>query len=135
VEDALALGRAVARGADVAFGNRFLGGSQVPAVRRAILLAARRFERALTGLRLDDAHNGLRAFSRRALERVAIRLNRMAHATEIKQQISRAGPLEVVEVPVTIRYSRVTLARGQRSLGAVVIVRDLVLHYLFGEPQ
>jgi glycosyltransferase involved in cell wall biosynthesis len=135
VEDALSLARAILEGADVAFGNRFLGGSKVPAVRRAVLLAARRFERVLTGLRLADAHNGLRAFSRPALERVTIRLNRMAHATEIKQQISRAGPLRVVEVPVTIRYSPGTLARGQRSLGAVVIVRDLVLHYLFGEPQ
>ncbi|HEY2511889.1 MAG TPA: glycosyltransferase family 2 protein [Polyangiaceae bacterium] len=135
VEDALALARAIVEGADVAFGNRFLGDSNVPPVRRAVLHAARHFERALTGLQLEDAHNGLRAFSRRALERVAIRQNRMAHATEIKQRVSRAGALVVVEVPVTIRYSRETLARGQRSSGAVVILRDLFLQYLFGEPE
>jgi glycosyltransferase involved in cell wall biosynthesis len=135
VEDVLTLARAVAGGADVAFGNRFLGDSNVPRSRRALLHAARLFERALTGLRLADAHNGLRAFSRRALERVAIRQNRMAHATEITRRVSRAGALVVVEIPVSIRYTRESLAKGQRSLGAIVIVRDLVLQYLFGEPE
>jgi polyprenyl-phospho-N-acetylgalactosaminyl synthase len=133
VEDAEALAKAIEAGADVAFGNRFLGDSNVPLGRRLLLGAARSFERALTGLRLADAHNGLRAFSRRALERIPIRQNRMAHATEIKQRISRAGPLVVVEVPVSVRYSEASLAKGQSSLGAVVILRDLALDYLFGE--
>ncbi len=134
-EDAVALARAVEGGADVAFGNRFLGGSRVPFVRAIVLAAARTFERHLTGLRLADAHNGLRAFSRRALERVPIRQNRMAHATEIKQRVARAGPLAVVEVPVTVRYTAETLAKGQSSLGAVVILRDLAQQYLFGEAE
>ena len=134
-EDALALARAVEGGADVAFGNRFLGGSRVPFVRSLVLTAARAFERGLTGLRLADAHNGLRAFSRRALERVPIRQNRMAHATEIKQRVAKAGPLVVVEVPVTVRYTEETLAKGQSSLGAVVILRDLMAQYLFGELE
>jgi polyprenyl-phospho-N-acetylgalactosaminyl synthase len=134
VEDALALAAAISEGADVAFGNRFLGDSNVPLARRALLRAARFFEWAVTGLRLADSHNGLRAFSRRALEQVSIRQNRMAHATEIKQRVSRAGELVVVELPVSLRYTRGSLAKGQRSLGAVVIVRDLVLQYLFGDP-
>ncbi len=135
VEDAAALARAIATGADVAFGNRFLGTSNVPRGRRALLAAARIFERALTGLAQGDAHNGLRGFSRRALQLTPIRQNRMAHATEIKQKISRAGPLVVVEVPVSVRYTRGSLAKGQRSSGAVDIVRDLLLHYLLGELE
>ncbi len=140
VEDALALARAVQGGADVAFGNRFLGESNVPTARRLLLRAARFFERELTGLRLGDAHNGLRAFSRAALERVPIRQNRMAHATEITQRVSRAcfdgdRPLFIVEVPVSVRYTPESLARGQRSLGAFDILRDLLLQYFFGEPE
>ena len=132
--DALTMARAIEDGADVAFGNRFLGDSNVPASRRVILAFARWLERALTGLALHDAHNGLRAFSLRALERIPIRQNRMAHATEIKQRVSRAEQLVIVEVPVSVRYSRESLAKGQSSLGAVVILRDLLLQYLFGEP-
>jgi len=132
-EDARAIVRAVERGADVAFGNRFLGKSDVPSLRRLLLHAARVFERVLTGLRLDDAHNGLRGFSRRAIERVAIRQNRMAHATEIKQRVSRAHGLTLVEVPVTVHYSPATIAKGQRATGAAIILRDLLGQYLFGE--
>jgi glycosyltransferase involved in cell wall biosynthesis len=130
--DARALAHAIEEGADVAFGNRFLGSSNVPRGRHALLILARWFERAITGLRLADAHNGLRAFSRAALERVPIRQNRMAHATEIKLRVSRAG-LRFVEIPVSVRYTRETLARGQRNLSAAIILGDLMLQYLFGE--
>jgi glycosyltransferase involved in cell wall biosynthesis len=134
VEDLAALVAAVAGGADVALGDRFGGGSSVPAPRRALLHGARLFERALTGLRLSDAHNGYRAFSRRALEQVQIRENRMAHATEITRQISRER-LSVVEVPVRVRYSGETLAKGQSGLGAFAILRDLFYRYLFEETK
>jgi glycosyltransferase involved in cell wall biosynthesis len=132
--DAMNLARAIEEGADVAFGNRFLGDSNVPPARRAVLLLARWFERAITGLRLADAHNGLRAFGRSALERVRIRQNRMAHATEIKLLVSRAE-LRIVEVPVSVRYTKETLARGQTNAGAALILRDLMLQYLFGDSK
>jgi len=134
-EDALSLVRAVRAGADVALGDRFLGHSSVPPLRRLLLRAARLFEHALTGLRLADAHNGLRAFSRDAIARIPIRQNRMAHATEIKQRLASARGLSFVEVPVTLRYSAETTAKGQRSTGAVVILRDLLGRYLFGETE
>jgi glycosyltransferase involved in cell wall biosynthesis len=134
-EDAVVMARAVRAGADVVFGDRWRGGSSVPLPRRALLVAARLFERLLTGLRLADAHNGLRAFSRRAILSVSLRQNRMAHATEITQRVARARGLSVVEVPVVLRYSEGTLRKGQRSLGALVILRDLLGLYLFGEAE
>jgi len=133
--DALALARAIHVGADVAFGNRFLGDSNVPILRGALLRAARTFERILTGLPVSDAHNGLRAFSPRALERIVIRQNRMAHATEIKQKVAGARSLVVVEIPVSVRYTKETLKKGQGGAGAADIVRDLVAQYLFGESR
>jgi polyprenyl-phospho-N-acetylgalactosaminyl synthase len=134
IEDLAALVAAVADGADVALGDRFGGDSNVPALRRALIHGARIFERMLTGLRLSDAHNGYRAFSRRALEQVQIRENRMAHATEITRQITRRR-LSVVEVPVSVRYTGETLEKGQRSLGAFAILRDLFYRYLFEETK
>jgi hypothetical protein len=89
-------------------------------------------------MRLSDAHNGLRAFSGRALARIAIRQNRMAHATEIRQRVSllkkTERPLVIVEVPVRVSYTQDTLSKGQHASGALSILRDLVHHYLFGEP-
>lgn len=131
-EDVVRLADAVMAGADVALGDRFAGGSLVPPSRVALLRLARVFERLTTGLALSDAHNGLRAFGRSALERVHITQNRMAHATELTRTISRAG-LRVVEVPVSVRYTETTLAKGQRASGAVAILLDLLHGFLFEE--
>ena len=141
--DVLALAAAIEAGADVALGDRFAGGSDVPTSRRVLLTLARTFERATTGLRLSDVHNGLRAFGPRAIERMRIRQNRMAHATELTRSISRASaeredddPLRVVEVPVSVRYTGESLAKGQRASGAVAILVDLFHSFLFGtEPR
>jgi polyprenyl-phospho-N-acetylgalactosaminyl synthase len=141
--DVLALAAAIAEGADVALGDRFAGGSEVPASRRVLLTFARAFERATTGLRLSDVHNGLRAFGPRAIAQMQIRQNRMAHATEISRSISRASAeratddaLRIVEVPVSVRYSDESLAKGQRASGAVAIIVDLFHGFLFGsEPR
>lgn len=140
--DVLALARAIEAGADVALGDRFAGGSDVPASRRVLLACARLFERATTGLRLSDVHNGLRAFGPRAIGAMRIRQNRMAHATEISRSISRASAerawddaMRVVEVPVSVRYTGESLAKGQRASGAVAIVVDLFHGFLFAvEP-
>ena len=125
---------AIAAGAEVAFGNRFAGDSNVPGVRRIILTAARVFEHAITGLALADAHNGYRAFNRAALRVVQIEQNRMAHATEIKQRVAQHH-LKFAEVPVSIRYSGETLQKGQSSLGALQIIRDLLYGYFFSNER
>lgn len=133
VADLSALIAAVDGGADVAFGNRFAGDSNVPLQRRLLLSLACLFDYLLTGLWLSDAHNGYRAFSRRGLSAIAIHQNRMAHATEIKQNIAEVrGQLELTEVPVSVRYTTESLAKGQSSLGAINILRDITFRYLFG---
>lgn len=117
--------------ADIVFGNRFSGNdSQVPPLRRALLKAATAFERFISGLNLSDAHNGFRAFGVRTATLIDFQQNRMAHATEIKQIVHR-NRLRYREVPVSIHYSAETLAKGQRSTGSLVILRDLLSAYLF----
>lgn len=135
-EDLAIMLQAVRDGADVVFGDRFRGDSNVPLVRRAVLRAAALFELGVTGLALRDAHNGFRAFNRKALELCPITQGRMAHATEIKQRVAagqRSGGLRVSEAPVSIRYSQASLKKGQSSWGAFAILKDLVFRSLFGD--
>ena len=132
----LALAPPIADGADVAFGNRFLGDSNVPRARarappRARASSSGRSPGSASPTRTTASAPSAGARSSRS----PIRQNRMAHATEIKQRVSRAGRARVVEVPVSVRYTRESLAKGQTSLGAVVILRDLLLQYLFGEHE
>jgi glycosyltransferase involved in cell wall biosynthesis len=111
--------------ADFALGSRFLGASiDLPPSRRALLKAATLFTRLTTGLRVTDTHNGLRAMTRRGASHIALRQNRMAHASELLEQIARSG-LSYVEVPVTIEYSAYSLAKGQKFSDSLAILVDL----------
>jgi polyprenyl-phospho-N-acetylgalactosaminyl synthase len=119
-----------ANDADFALGSRFLGASiAMPASRRYLLKAATWFTRLTTGMRVTDTHNGLRAMTRRGASRIALRQNRMAHASELLDQIARSG-LRYVEVPVTIEYSHYSLAKGQRLLNSLSILMDLSVQRL-----
>ena len=113
------------RHVDFALGSRFLGqATAMPLARRLLLKAATSFTRLTTGLKLTDTHNGLRAMTRRGASRIALRQNRMAHASELLDQIARST-LGYVEVPVTIEYSAYSLAKGQKLSDALRILVDL----------
>jgi cytochrome bd-type quinol oxidase subunit 2 len=93
VEDALAMVRTLrAEKVDVVLGSRFLGAAVgISGRKRLFLKAAAVFTRISTGLRVTDTHNGLRVLSRSAAAAIVIRQNRMAHASEILQQIADLG--------------------------------------------
>ena len=70
------------------------------------------FSRMGLGLQVTDMHNGLRGFTAEAARKLQITQNRMAHATQILQQI-RCHRMRYEEVPVTIRYTDYSMAKGQ----------------------
>lgn len=107
--------------AEFALGSRFLGSADgIPWTRRLMLRGATWFTRALSGVAVSDTHNGLRAMTHRGAHALRIRFNRMEHASEILDAIGRSG-LKYVEVPVRIRYTAATLAKGQRTAAAMGI--------------
>jgi polyprenyl-phospho-N-acetylgalactosaminyl synthase len=111
---------------DIVFGSRFLDDrTEVGWAKRAVLKAAVRYTNASTGLKLSDAHNGLRVFDRAVAERLDIRMNGMAHASEIVSTVARAG-FRYTETPVHIVYTDYSKAKGQSLLNSVNIVFDLL---------
>ncbi len=129
VEDIWALVEPIHRGeCEIVLGSRFLGETiDMPRSRRITLQLAVLFTRAVNRVNLTDAHNGLRAFSRKAAKKIDITLDRMAHASELIDQVAHSG-LTFKEIPVQIRYTEHSLAKGQSSRGALRIV----FHYLVG---
>jgi glycosyltransferase involved in cell wall biosynthesis len=124
------VGPIAARDADIVLGSRFLEhAADVPTARRLLLRLAVAFTGMVSGVSLTDAHNGLRALSRRAAEQVELQLDRMAHASEIIDQLARTG-LPLVEVSVTVRYTSYSLQKGQRAGNAARIVWDYLLNRL-----
>ncbi|GLK94465.1 glycosyltransferase family 2 protein [Achromobacter insolitus] len=112
---------------DIVIGSRFLGETRaMPGRRKLLLKAAVLFTRITTGLKVTDAHNGLRCFTLEAAKKIKINQNRMAHASEILEEVAR-HKLRVAEVPVTITYTEYSLAKGQRLSNSINILLELFL--------
>jgi glycosyltransferase involved in cell wall biosynthesis len=120
--------RPIAEGeADAVLGSRFItNNSKIPLIRKLVLKSAILFTRITTGLGLSDAHNGFRAFSRKAIELIDLKQDRMAHASEILHEIKRLG-LKYKEVPVTVSYTDYSMGKGQSSLNALGILWELLI--------
>jgi glycosyltransferase involved in cell wall biosynthesis len=112
---------------DVVFGSRFLDErTELTAAKRVVLKLAVTYTNALTGLKLTDAHNGLRAFNREVAKHVNLQHDGMAHATEIVNQISKGG-FRYTEKPVHIIYTDYSKAKGQSLWNSINILFDLIL--------
>jgi polyprenyl-phospho-N-acetylgalactosaminyl synthase len=119
--------------ADVVLGSRFLrpaDARMIPLRRRLLLRLGVIVNGALTRVWLTDAHNGLRALSRRAAAQIVLRENGYAHASEILAAIRRSG-LRYVECPTRIVYSPYARAKGQSGWNAVNVVFDIVMGKIF----
>lgn len=111
----------------VVFGSRFKeGSSPVGWSKKLVLKAATRVTRWKTGLLLTDAHNGLRVLRKDAAEEVHLHHDRMAHASEIVNQLAKTG-LPWAEFPVSIKYTDYSRSKGQSILNSVNILVDLIM--------
>ena len=117
---------------EVTLGSRFLGRTEgMPPIRRMILKVGIVFTRVFSRIRVTDIHNGFRALSAHAASCIHLQMDRMAHASEILEQIRDSG-LSYREVPVTIRYSSYSIGKGQSSWNAFKIAFELVLRRRIG---
>ena len=116
---------------DVVLGSRFLGSAiDLPLARRLILRLAVLFTRFFSGLKLTDAHNGLRAMSTRAARHLRLTYDGMAHASEFLD-IMAEKKLNYLEAPVTVRYTPYSIKRGQNSWNGLTIVYRLIIDKFF----
>jgi len=117
--------------AEIVLGSRFLGRAKnMPALRRLLLRLAVFFTRITTGLKITDTHNGFRAMTASAAERILITQDGFAHASEILSEVARHR-LPYREVPVNLNYSAYSLKKGQKLSGSFKILFDLLKGDLF----
>ena len=110
----------------IVFGSRFLDQrTKAGWAKRIVLKTAVWATNQSTGLKLTDAHNGLRVIRRDAAAGVRLNQNRMAHASEIVLQLGRTR-LPWAEHPVHVLYTDYSKSKGQSLLNAVNILVDLV---------
>jgi len=136
IEDLPAMIKPVAEGnVDITLGSRFLRKTKVPFTRKVLLKGSVLIIWLFYGIKMTDAHNGFRAMSRQAAQKIKITCNRMAHASEIIDEIKR-NRLRYKEIPVTVIYTKETLRRGRGSyFGAVKIFSKMISKKIFGRRK
>jgi glycosyltransferase involved in cell wall biosynthesis len=112
--------------ADIVFGSRFLEKkpSGLNFSKKIILKTGRWINYMITGILLTDAHNGLRAFNKKALHSIHFHQPGMAHASEILYEVRRKS-LRYLEMPVHISYTDYSKRKGQGLLNSVNILFHL----------
>ena len=87
------------------------------------------FTKVTTGLKLTDAHNGLRAMTARAAGKLTFTEDGMAHASQILSMASKLR-MKVCEVPCSVIYTPQNLEKGQRTSAAFRILGRLAISRL-----
>jgi len=116
---------------DVVFGSRFLGEVYgMPLLRRLVLKGGIFFTNLLYGIKLTDVHNGMRAFKTAVFKKIVFTEDRFAYASELLEKIVKEG-FRFNEVPVTIKYTDYSLAKGQKNTNALNIFFRMIRRRFF----
>jgi len=104
----------ISKEVDIALGSRFIdNSSNTPWLKKVLLKIGVFLVFLMYGIMLSDTHNGLRAISRQAAQKISIESRGMEHASEIIGKI-KVNRIKFREIPVTIRYSEYSIKKGQR---------------------
>ncbi|MBI2633419.1 MAG: glycosyltransferase family 2 protein [Parcubacteria group bacterium] len=116
---------------DAVLGSRFLDiQSDIPFFRKIILYGAKLFNRFFLGITFTDPQSGFRILTRQVAEYLTIDEDRMAHCSQILEQLSKSA-FRIEEIPIKVRYTAYSKARGQSSLNAFSIAGRLLFNKLF----
>lgn len=117
----------IKQGYDVVLGSRFLKKNKIPFLKKIVLKLAIAFTNFIYDINLTDTHNGFRAFSKKALQLIRIKSDRMAHASEIIEQIKKYN-LKFIEIPVEVYYTEYSKSKGQKITNAFRILYELIIN-------
>lgn len=100
---------------------------EIPFFKRMTLNLAKIYERFFYGIKLTDAHNGLRVLEKDLVKNfiLPIRNSDMNHATEISSKICNSS-LKFIEYPVIIKYGG---KKSQNPLNAINILVNSIFYH------
>ncbi len=112
--------------ADVVVGSRLLKKSSMPLSRRLINIMSNIATWIFFGIWSSDSQSGFRAFSKKAINCIELRTQRMEVSSEIFKEIKR-NKLKIAEVPIKAIYTHYSLTKGQKISNAAAVVTKLFI--------
>ena len=110
---------------DIVLGSRFLQKNDIPLKKRILLKGGIVFTYILSQIWLTDVHNGLRVMTAETAKKLNLQHDRMEHASEILDKIKVLN-LKYTEVPVTIKYTKYSMSKGQSISNSINIAYKLI---------
>lgn len=115
--------------ADLVIGSRFITKQQVPLDRLFLNRIANLVAFLLFGIKSTDTQSGLRAFSRKAIELIDYKADRMEFSSEIFLEAQRNN-LKVTEIPIQAIYTPYSRKKGQKNVNAIPIMLKFLVKFL-----
>ncbi len=111
--------------ADFVVGTRVLK-KGMPIYRKVLTFFASMITLLFTGIWTTDSQSGFRAFSKEAIEKINIEVDRMEVSSDLFNQ-SREKRLKIIEVPIKPIYTQYSNTKGQNFLNSFNIIGKLIL--------
>lgn len=99
--------------ADVVIGSRFKDQTQIPKSRKLVNFAGNIATLIFFGIWTTDSQSGLRALSKKSLNSINLKGQRMEVSSEFFKEI-KINKLKFKEVPIKTIYTDYSIAKGQR---------------------
>jgi len=116
--------------ADIVIGSRFLKKENpIPFVRKIFNNIANIITVLLSGIFVTDSQSGMKAFSRRAIEKIMITSNGYEFCSEIIREARHFG-FKIKEVPISVIYSDYSMSKGQNFASGITTVFKLMIKTL-----
>lgn len=113
--------------ADIVIGSRIQSQrGTMPWDRKLIIWASNLVTFILFGVWTSDSQSGFRAFSKKAINAIEIKTERMEVSSEIFSEARRHG-LKVREVPIRVIYTPYSRRKGQTNLNALNVLFKLLV--------
>ena len=119
--------------ADVCIGSRFIGNlGSMPWYRRIGIFGLNVITYLLFWSWTTDSQSGLRAFGRKAINKIEIKTNKMEVSSEFFYEI-QAKNLKLTEVPIQSIYTEYSMSKGQKNINAINILLKLIYRRFFAK--
>lgn len=114
---------------DIVIGSRWLNIQAAPISRILINRIANMATQLMCGLKTSDSQSGLRAFNRKAIDRISIQTDGMEVSSEIFREIKK-HKLSFKEIPIPVIYTSYSLSKGQKLSNAPSVIFNLLLRLI-----
>jgi glycosyltransferase involved in cell wall biosynthesis len=115
--------------ADLVIGSRLKKRQKMPTDRLLINWIANITTFLFFGVLSTDSQSGLKAFSKKAIDVIEIKSDRMEFSSEILLEAKKHN-LKIVEVPTSAIYTKYSRQKGQRNLNGLPILARFIIKLL-----